>query len=76
MLEKKFPNNYKVELLENLKVHPIFHVLFFKSVTCDASKPNREYNSRPPPNLIDNELKFEMEVVFKSRQLRGWDGNT
>jgi hypothetical protein len=71
VLEKKFPYTYKLELLENLKVHPIFHVSFFKSVACDASKPNQKYNSRPPPNLIDNELEFEMEVVFKSRQLRG-----
>ncbi len=28
VLEKKFPNTYKLELSENLKVHPIFHVLF------------------------------------------------
>jgi hypothetical protein len=25
MLEKKFPDTYKLELPENLKVHPIFH---------------------------------------------------
>jgi hypothetical protein len=32
VLEKIFPNTYKLELSKNLKVHPIFHVLFFKSV--------------------------------------------
>jgi hypothetical protein len=71
VLEKQFPYTYKLELLKNLKVHPIFHVSFFKSVACDASKFNQKYNSRPPPNLIDNEPKFEMEVVIKSRQLKG-----
>ncbi len=71
VLEKKFLDTYKLELLENLKIHPIFHVSLLKSVSCDASRPNRKHNSRPPPNLIHNEPKFEMEVVFKSRQLRG-----
>jgi hypothetical protein len=41
VLEKKFLDIYKVELPENLKVHPIFHVLFFKPVVCDALRPNR-----------------------------------
>ncbi len=71
MLEKKFPDTYKLELPENLKVHPVFHVLLLKSVARDASRPDREHNSRPPPNLVHNEQKFEVEAVFKSRQLRG-----
>jgi hypothetical protein len=71
MLEKKFLDIYKLELLKNLKVHPIFHVSLLKLVAHDASRPNQKHNSRPPPDLIDNELKFEVEVVLKSRQLRG-----
>jgi hypothetical protein len=71
MLEKKFPDNYKLELLENLKIHPIFHVSLLKMISCDASRPNWEHNSRPPPDLIHNELEFELEVVLKSKQLRG-----
>ncbi len=71
VLEKKFLNIYKLELLENLKVHPIFHVLLLKLVSCDASRPNQEHNSRPPPDLTHIEPKFEVEVVLKSRQLRG-----
>jgi hypothetical protein len=50
VLEKKFPDTYKLELPENLKVHPIFHVSLLKPVTRDASRPNREHNSRPPPD--------------------------
>ncbi len=71
--EKKFPDTYKLKLRENLKVHPTFHVSFLKPISCDASRRNREHNSRPPPNLIHNELEFEVEVVLKSRQLRGWE---
>jgi len=44
--------------------------LFFKLVTRDASRLNQKYNSKPPPNFIDNEPKFEMEPMLKSRQLK------
>jgi hypothetical protein len=67
VLEKKFPDTYKLELPENLKVHLVFHVSLLKPVACDASRPDREHNSRPSPNLVHNELEFEMEVVLKSR---------
>jgi len=42
-----------------------------KPVTRDASRANQKHNSRPPPNLIHNEPKFEVEAMLKSRQLRG-----
>jgi hypothetical protein len=71
VLEKKFFDTYKLKLLENLKVHPMFHVSFLKPVSCDASRPNQEHHSKPPSDFIHNEPKFEVEVVFKSRQLRG-----
>jgi hypothetical protein len=41
-------NTHKLELLKNLKVHPIFHVLLLKSVVRDASRPSQKHNSRPP----------------------------
>ncbi len=71
VLENKLSNTYKLELPENLRVHPTFHVSLLKPVSCDASRPNQEYNSRPPPNLVHNEPEFEMEAMLKSRQLRG-----
>jgi hypothetical protein len=71
MLEKKFPDAYKLELSKNLKVHPILHVLFLKLVPHDASRLNRKHNTRPTLDLIYNELEFEVEAMLKSRQLRG-----
>jgi hypothetical protein len=71
VLEKKLSDTYKLELPENLEVHPTFHVFLLKPITCDASRLNWEHNSRPPPDLVHNEPKFEVEVVLKSRQLRG-----
>ncbi len=65
VLEKKLSDTYKLELPEN--VHPTFHVSFLKSVARDASRLNREHNSRPPPDLVHNEPEFEVEVVLKSR---------
>ncbi len=71
VLENKFLDIYKLELPENLKVHPTFHVSFLKLVSQDASRPNQKYNSRPPPDLIHNEPKFEVKVMLKLKQLRG-----
>ncbi len=71
MLEKKLSDTYKLELSKNLRVHPTFHVSLLKPVARDASRPNREHNSRPPPDLVHNEPEFEVEAVLKSRQLRG-----
>ncbi len=71
VLEKKLSNTYKLELPENLRIRPTFHVSLLKSVAHDASRPNREHNSRPPLDLVHNEPKFEVEVVLESRQLRG-----
>ncbi len=73
MLEKKILNIYTLKLSKNLKVHPIFHVLLLKLVNCDVARPNREYNSRPPFDLVDNELEFKVEATLKLRQLRGWE---
>jgi hypothetical protein len=42
-----------------------------KLVSRDISRPNRKHNSRPPLDLIHKEPEFEVEVVFKSKQLRG-----
>jgi hypothetical protein len=71
MLEKKIFDTYKLELLKNLKVHPIFHVFLLKLVARDTTRSNREHNSRSPLELIDNEPEFEVEVMLKSRRLRG-----
>jgi len=71
VFEKKLSDTYKLKLLENLRVHPTFHVSLLKPVSRDASRPNRKYNSRPPPDLVHNEPEFEVEAVLKSRQLRG-----
>jgi len=71
VLEKKLSDTYKLKLPKNLRVHPTFHVSLLKPVACNASRLNQEHNSRPPLDLVHNEPKFEVEAVFKSKQLRG-----
>ncbi len=39
VLQKKLSDTYKLELPENLRVHPTFHVSFLKPVSRDASRP-------------------------------------
>ncbi len=70
VLEKKLSNTYKLELPENLKVHPTFHVFILKMVAHDALKPNQKHDFRPPPDLVHNKPEFKVKVVLKSRQLR------
>jgi hypothetical protein len=60
VLEKKIFDTYKLDLLENLRVHLTFHVSLLKPVSRDASRPNRENNSRPPPDLVHNEPEFDV----------------
>jgi hypothetical protein len=40
VLEKKLSDTYKLELPENLKVHPTFHVSILKWVARNASRSN------------------------------------
>ncbi len=54
VLEKKLSDTYKLELLENFRVHPTFHVSLLKSIAHDALRLNREHNSRPPLDLVHN----------------------
>jgi hypothetical protein len=58
VLEKKLFDIYKLELPENLKVHPTFHVFLLKPVARDASRPNREHNSKPHQNIMNQNLKW------------------
>jgi hypothetical protein len=46
VLENKLSHTYKLELPENLKVHPTFQVSLLKPVSHDASRPNRKHNLR------------------------------
>jgi hypothetical protein len=40
VLEKKLSDTYKLELPENLRVHPTFHVSLLKPISHNASRPN------------------------------------
>ena len=47
-----------------MKIHPVFHVdLLTRYRKTKAHGPNYE---RPPPDIIDGELEWEVEKIIKS----------
>jgi hypothetical protein len=58
VLKKKLFDTYKLRVPKNLKVHPTFHVFLLKSVARDASRLNREHNSKPHQNIMNQNLKW------------------
>ena len=53
---------YKLQLLEQWKIFPIFHTCFlslYKAI--EAHSPSY---SKPPPDIIEGEEKYEIEVII------------
>ncbi len=62
---------YKLKLLEKLKVKPIFHVYVLKLIFQKLSRPTQRNDVWHPLKFINNEPKFEVETMLKSRQSQG-----
>jgi hypothetical protein len=52
------PVAYKLELPENMKLHPVFHVSLLKLATGVSVR------SPLPPILVDGELEYEVEEII------------
>jgi len=56
---------YKLQLPQNMKLHPVFHISLLKKYN-----PDDEYNRhQPPPAIItsDNEEEYEVENILDKR---------
>jgi RNase H-like domain found in reverse transcriptase/Reverse transcriptase (RNA-dependent DNA polymerase)/Integrase zinc binding domain/Integrase core domain/gag-polyprotein putative aspartyl protease len=63
------PVTYKLKLPENLKIHPVIHVKYLKEYI-DGSEtfPARpEYESPPPPEIVDQQEHFYVEAFRAHR---------
>lgn len=56
---------YRVELPRNLKIHNVFHVSLLK-----LYHPDSRTDLPPPPELIGEELEYEVGDILQQRQVR------
>lgn len=57
---------YELELLDSLRIHPVFHVSLLKPF---VANPFPERNLNPPdPVIVDGEEEFEIEAILDCRK--------
>ena len=64
--ERIGPLGYKLDLPDSMKVHDEFHVSFLKLYHADG-----RVQPPPIPELIDNELEFEVDKILNHRLVKG-----
>jgi hypothetical protein len=72
---------FKVKLPKSIKVHPVFHVSLLEHAKIDKNPAQK--HPHPPPIIIDDKLKWEVEEILDSRiyheelqylvKWKGWD---
>lgn len=66
------PVSFQLDLPEDLKIHPIFHVSLLKKYQDPSSfSSDREVPSRPAPIEVEGEQEFEVEAILNERRVRG-----
>ena len=55
-----FDDAYKLALLPEIKVHPVFHVSLLKEYFEDSVRPEREQVLRSVPELVGNHGEYEL----------------
>ena len=68
VLEKIGTHNYKLQLPDQWKIHPVFHVDKLKPYHQDPNLPN---HPKPPPDLIGRDEEYEVEKILDSKYRRG-----
>ena len=68
--QRLFEDVYKLELPQEIKVHPTFHVSLLKPYYEDTLRPERKQVLRPLPKLVGEHLEYEVEGILKSRNTK------
>ena len=61
------PTAYELKLPTSWKVHPVFHVALLRPYQ-DGSKLRPPIQEPPPPEILGEELEYEVEEVLDSRR--------
>ena len=63
------PTAYKLQLPDNLKIHPVFHISLLKLYHTDDEF---EREQQPPPAItIDKHEEYEVEEILDTKTIRG-----
>ena len=69
ILEKIGTVNYKLKLLPNLKIHPVFYVGLLIPYR-EQDYLGRQNITNPQPEIIDSKLEFEVDSIVNVRKKR------
>ena len=67
VVKQVFDDAYKLALLPEIKVHPVFHVSLLKEYFEDSVRSKREQVLRHVPELVGNHKEYEVETIRKLR---------
>ena len=63
----KGPLNYELELLPQMKIHPVFHVMYL-----EPANNNIPFETNPPEiNPNNQEIKYEVKAILDQQEVDG-----
>lgn len=72
VLQKLSPVSYKLQLPDNWRIHPVFHIEYLLPYQTTTEFPTRPKPDIPPPQLLDGEAYYTVESILRRR----WNGRT